>query len=44
MDVSEIASEFGGGGHVKAAGFTMNGRLEREVQWKVIGEGGERAF
>ena len=25
MDVSEIASYFGGGGHVRAAGVTMQG-------------------
>ncbi|MDP2691960.1 MAG: bifunctional oligoribonuclease/PAP phosphatase NrnA [Candidatus Gracilibacteria bacterium] len=36
VNVSEIASEFGGGGHVKAAGFTIPGKLEREVQWKVV--------
>lgn len=44
IDVSHIASEFGGGGHVKAAGFTISGRLEKEVQWKVVGEEGEKTF
>jgi len=28
VDVSEIAKEFGGGGHVKASGLTMEGNLE----------------
>ena len=27
MDVSRIATYFGGGGHVKAAGFTMAGTV-----------------
>lgn len=36
VNVSDIAAEHGGGGHVKAAGFTMPGRLEREVSWKVV--------
>jgi len=38
VDVAEIASRFGGGGHVKAAGFTLPGRLEKEVRWKVVAE------
>lgn len=36
IDVAEIASAFGGGGHTKAAGFTMPGKLEKEVRWKVV--------
>ena len=44
VDVSAIASNYGGGGHVKAAGFSIPGKLEREVQWKVVGEEGERRF
>jgi len=36
VDVAEIASGFGGGGHTKAAGFTLPGKLEKEVRWKVI--------
>ncbi len=38
VDVSRIASNFGGGGHVKASGFTLPGRLEKEVRWKVVTE------
>lgn len=44
VDVSAIASHYGGGGHVKAAGFSIPGKLEKEVQWKVVGEGEERRF
>ncbi len=37
VDVSKIAKFFGGGGHKKAAGFTIKGKLEeRESSWKVI--------
>lgn len=38
IDVAAIASEFGGGGHKKAAGFTIPGRLEKEIRWKVVEE------
>ncbi len=44
VDVSAIAGKFAGGGHVKAAGFSIPGKLEPEFQWKVKGEGGEQAF
>jgi phosphoesterase RecJ-like protein len=36
VDVSSIASTYGGGGHTKAAGFTLKGHLEKEVRWKVV--------
>jgi|WetSurMetagenome_2_1015567.scaffolds.fasta_scaffold149293_1 bifunctional oligoribonuclease and PAP phosphatase NrnA len=36
VDLSELASRFGGGGHKKAAGFMMPGRLHREVHWKIV--------
>jgi phosphoesterase RecJ-like protein len=36
VDVSAIASNFGGGGHTKAAGFSVKGRLEKEIRWKVV--------
>lgn len=35
-DVAKIASAFGGGGHVKAAGFAVPGRLEKETRWRVV--------
>ncbi len=36
MDVAALAQKFGGGGHVKAAGFAVPGRLEKETQWRVV--------
>ncbi|MFC1647816.1 bifunctional oligoribonuclease/PAP phosphatase NrnA [Patescibacteria group bacterium] len=36
VDLEEIASKFGGGGHKKAAGFTIPGKLEKETSWKII--------
>jgi bifunctional oligoribonuclease and PAP phosphatase NrnA len=38
VDLAKFAEMFGGGGHKKAAGFTMKGRLHREIRWKVIPE------
>ncbi len=36
VDLAKLAGNFGGGGHKKAAGFTMHGRLHREIRWKVF--------
>lgn len=33
VNVSEIAGTFGGGGHKKASGFTIKGKLQRETRW-----------
>ena len=38
VDVAEIAGQYGGGGHVKAAGFTLPGHLEQEIKWKVVSQ------
>ncbi len=36
VDISKLARALGGGGHAKAAGFTVNGRLEKtEKGWKI---------
>lgn len=36
VDVAKIALMFGGGGHKKAAGFSMNGKLsEKDGRWEV---------
>lgn len=35
VDLSKITGVFGGGGHKKAAGFTIQGRLEEEIVRKV---------
>jgi phosphoesterase RecJ-like protein len=44
VDVSAIAASMGGGGHVKAAGFSIPGKIEEEVQWKVVEGKDERVF
>ncbi|MEK7137656.1 MAG: DHHA1 domain-containing protein, partial [Patescibacteria group bacterium] len=36
IDVSSLAQKFSGGGHKKAAGFSINGKLAEETRWKVI--------
>ncbi len=41
VNVSEIAKEFGGGGHIKAAGFTIPGRLQVERRFRIIPEESE---
>jgi len=38
VDLAELASKFGGGGHKKAAGFSIAGRLQKEVYWKIVPE------
>ncbi|PJC36544.1 hypothetical protein CO046_05200 [Candidatus Peregrinibacteria bacterium CG_4_9_14_0_2_um_filter_53_11] len=35
VDVNKIAQQFGGGGHMKASGFRMHGRLEQHTVWKI---------
>jgi bifunctional oligoribonuclease and PAP phosphatase NrnA len=36
VDVSAMAQKFSGGGHRKAAGFSIPGKLETETRWKVV--------
>jgi phosphoesterase RecJ-like protein len=38
VDVSAMAGKFSGGGHKKAAGFALSGKLQPEVRWKVVEE------
>ena len=38
VDVSKMAGTFSGGGHRKAAGFALPGKLRSEVRWKVVEE------
>jgi phosphoesterase RecJ-like protein len=40
VDVSEMAGKFSGGGHKKAAGFALTGKLQPEVRWRVVENGG----
>jgi len=43
INLSEIASVFGGGGHPKASGFGIPGRLEPHISWKIVPENGAEA-
>ncbi|HLD07481.1 MAG TPA: bifunctional oligoribonuclease/PAP phosphatase NrnA [Candidatus Peribacterales bacterium] len=36
VDVSAMAKKFDGGGHKRAAGFSVDGKLEEETRWKVV--------
>ncbi|MFA6522835.1 MAG: bifunctional oligoribonuclease/PAP phosphatase NrnA [Candidatus Peribacteraceae bacterium] len=38
VDVSAMAGKFSGGGHRKAAGFSLSGHLKPEVRWKVVAD------
>ncbi|MFC1810863.1 bifunctional oligoribonuclease/PAP phosphatase NrnA [Patescibacteria group bacterium] len=35
IDVSKVSSQFGGGGHKKAAGFTIPGKIVIEEVWRI---------
>ncbi len=35
INLSDIAGNLGGGGHKKASGFTVKGKLEKEVRWVI---------
>jgi phosphoesterase RecJ-like protein len=37
VDLSRIAADFGGGGHSKASGFSIPGKLVSEVSYKIVG-------
>jgi phosphoesterase RecJ-like protein len=41
VDLAELAGTFGGGGHKKAAGFTVPGKVEREVSWRIVSDKGQ---
>ncbi len=36
VNVSDIAAKFGGGGHIKAAGFSVPGHLQVERRFKIV--------
>lgn len=38
VDVAAMAGNLSGGGHKKAAGFALSGKLKPEMRWKVIEE------
>ena len=41
VDLTEIAGKFGGGGHKKASGFTLTGKLLLETRFKIVDEEGK---
>lgn len=43
VDVAAMAGKFDGGGHKKAAGFALPGKLKPEVRWKVVPNDNEEA-
>ncbi len=38
VDVAAMAGKLDGGGHKKAAGFAVSGKLKPEIRWKVVEE------
>lgn len=36
INVAEIAAKHGGGGHIKAAGYKIPGKLQKSITWQVI--------
>ena len=42
VNVSDIAGRLGGGGHIKAAGFTAPGHLQVERRFRIVTEEEER--
>jgi phosphoesterase RecJ-like protein len=39
INLSEVASKWGGGGHPKASGFGLEGRLKPVLSWKIVNDG-----
>lgn len=37
VNVSDLAQTLGGGGHKKASGFSIKGKLKRASQWSIVG-------
>ena len=38
VDLSEIAKNYGGGGHPKASGFMIPGKLKKEVRYSIVSQ------
>ena len=38
VDLSRVASVFGGGGHPKASGFSIQGRLQEEIRYNIVSD------
>lgn len=44
VDVSRIAAVFGGGGHPKASGFSIPGRLQQEMRYSIVSEKNKKSL
>ncbi|MFA5947665.1 MAG: bifunctional oligoribonuclease/PAP phosphatase NrnA [Candidatus Gracilibacteria bacterium] len=44
VDLSKIAANFGGGGHKKASGFCIPGKLEEQVMYQIVTDEGEKTL
>jgi phosphoesterase RecJ-like protein len=44
IDVSKVAQEFGGGGHPKASGFSIPGKIKKEVKYTVVFDKDKKAL
>lgn len=42
LDLSRIAAVFGGGGHPKASGFMLSGKVEEEFKYTIVSPGGPK--
>lgn len=42
VNLSKIAGLFGGGGHQKAAGFSLPGHLQKETYWRIVPSSSEK--
>ncbi len=36
VNLSDLAGQFGGGGHTKASGFRVSGKLEKQTVWRIV--------
>ena len=36
VDLSKVAAVFGGGGHPKASGFNINGKLKEKIEYEIV--------
>ncbi|MBT4917132.1 bifunctional oligoribonuclease/PAP phosphatase NrnA [Candidatus Peregrinibacteria bacterium] len=44
VDVSRIAAVFGGGGHPKASGFSVPGKLQQDVRYSIVSDANNKSL
>jgi len=44
VDVARVAAEFGGGGHPKASGFSVPGKIKKETRYTVVFENDKKSL